>query len=90
MPTSTCILKLIRQLPNTVMDLVFGPQEQIAYVTVTCAEAPGHDPDQPLLREGPLGAGPRRAGVRRGSLTSRGCTGSPRGEPVAVPPSPCW
>ncbi len=35
MPTSTCILNLIRQLPNTVMDLVFGPQEQIAYVTVT-------------------------------------------------------
>lgn len=35
MPTSTCIFKLIRDLPATVMDLVLGPQEQIAYVTVT-------------------------------------------------------
>ena len=30
-----CILKLILELPNTLMDIVLGPEEQIAYVTVT-------------------------------------------------------
>ena len=35
MPTSTCIFKLIRVIPTAVLDLVLGPQEQIAYVTVT-------------------------------------------------------
>ena len=30
-------------------------------------EAPRHDPDQPLLREGPLGARARRARLRRGA-----------------------
>jgi hypothetical protein len=36
MPTSTCIIfKLIREIPTAVLDLVLGPQEQIAYVTVT-------------------------------------------------------
>ena len=35
MPTSTCIFKLIRDIPTTVIDLILGKPEQIAYVTVT-------------------------------------------------------
>ena len=35
MATSTCIFKLIRDIPTAVLDLILGPQEQIAYVTVT-------------------------------------------------------
>ena len=35
MPTSTCLFKLIREIPTAVLDLILGPQEQIAYVTVT-------------------------------------------------------
>jgi len=42
MPTSTCILKLIRDLPTTVLDLVFGKEEQIAYVTVTTRSVLSH------------------------------------------------
>ena len=35
MPTATCILKLILTVPNAVVDVLLGPQEQIAYVSVT-------------------------------------------------------
>jgi len=35
MPTSTCLFRLIRVIPTAVLDLVLGPQEQIAYVSVT-------------------------------------------------------
>ena len=35
MPTSTCLFKLIRDIPTAVLDLILGPEEQIAYVTVT-------------------------------------------------------
>ena len=30
-----CIVNLIFGLPNKVLDAVFGPEEQIAYVSVT-------------------------------------------------------
>jgi hypothetical protein len=30
-----CILKLIFELPNTLADLILGPEEEIIYVTVT-------------------------------------------------------
>jgi len=35
MPTATCLFTLIRTLPTAVVDLVLGPDDQIAYVTVT-------------------------------------------------------
>jgi hypothetical protein len=35
MPTPTCVLRLILTLPAAVMDAILGPEEQIAYVTVT-------------------------------------------------------
>jgi hypothetical protein len=35
MPTSTCIFKLIRDLPTAILDAVLGPEEKIAYVTLT-------------------------------------------------------
>jgi hypothetical protein len=31
----SCILKLIYDLPNTLADLILGPEEEIIYVTVT-------------------------------------------------------
>jgi hypothetical protein len=30
-----CILKLIFELPNTLADLILGPEDEIVYVTVT-------------------------------------------------------
>jgi hypothetical protein len=35
MPSPQCALKLILVLPSRVLDVVLGPQEQIAYVSVT-------------------------------------------------------
>ena len=58
----TCLLNLILHIPNKVLDVILGPEEQIAYVSVTTRrKTPRHDPDQPLLREGALGARTRRA-----------------------------
>jgi hypothetical protein len=34
-PRMPCILKLILDLPNTLADLILGPEEEIIYVTVT-------------------------------------------------------
>ena len=31
----TCLLNLILHIPNKVLDVILGPEEQIAYVTVT-------------------------------------------------------
>ena len=31
----TCLLNVILGIPNKVLDVVLGPEEQIAYVTVT-------------------------------------------------------
>jgi hypothetical protein len=31
----TCVLHLLLHIPNKVLDVVLGPEEQIAYVSVT-------------------------------------------------------
>jgi hypothetical protein len=35
MPTANCALKLMLVLPTRVLDAILGPEEQIAYVSVT-------------------------------------------------------
>jgi len=37
MPTPQCALKLILNLPALALDAILGPEEQIAYVSVTTA-----------------------------------------------------
>ena len=57
---------------------------------VIVTPAPDHDPDQPLLREGALGARPRGHRRTSRSRTSRSSTSGTRGGPAAGAPCRSW